>query len=73
MTIEEIKQEYRPGDYQTVANLAGVHANTVMNHVHGRHRPKPDTERRLLESWVSVIAARRKMKEELRKRLTTNY
>lgn len=72
MTIEEIKKEYRTGDYQTVAKKAGVHANTVMNHVHGRHRPKPDTERLLLQAWADVIGERLKFREELRKRLSNN-
>lgn len=72
MSIEEIKQEYRTGDYQAVAELADCHPNTVMNHIHGRNRPKADTERRLLEAWVNVIGERRKMREELRKRLSNN-
>lgn len=70
MTIEEIKKEYRTGDYQVVAQLAEVHPNTVMNHIHGKHRPKAQTERRLLEAWMTVIVERRKLREELRKRLT---
>lgn len=72
MTIEEIKKEYRSGDYKTVAELAGVHANTVMNHMRGRHRPKPKNERRIMEAWAAVIGERKRWRAELNKRLSNH-
>ena len=70
MTIEEIKQERRSGDFQIVAELADVHPNTVMNHIHGRNRPKRTTERRLIEAWAAVIGERRKWRKKIKTRLS---
>lgn len=70
MTIEEINKERRIGDIKEVAAAAGVHFNTVRNHLSGKHTPKPDTERLLLEAWAAVITERRKWKADLKRRLS---
>lgn len=69
--IEQIKEEIRDGDYKLVAKRAGVHYNTVVNHIHGKHKTRFETEKRLINAWAEIINERRAWRAELKRRL--NY
>jgi DNA-binding LacI/PurR family transcriptional regulator len=71
MTIEEIRRELLPGDLKQVAQESGLHYNTVGNYLRKCHRPKPETERRILAAFAEIVRQRREMKAQLRNSLTT--
>ena len=72
MTIEQIKSEYRPGDFRLIEQKTGLHYNTVRNHYSGKHRPEAQTERLLLEAWADLIEERRMWRAEIQKRLNSH-